>query len=334
MSEKKTILYKIPAYRKFIEWSKQKVYPGFSPLPLHTVASFFFKEVGRGALTIRASSLAYSFMLALFPGIIFLCTLIPYMPFDGFQDKLLSLIEMILPHNAFQAVQSTLTDIIKKQNGGLLSLGFLAALFFSTNGINNLMQAFNKASLQPETRGWVKQRLVAISLTIVTVMALIVGMTVLAFSEFIISKIKAEIHFKDWIWVYVITAVRWFILALVYFTTISIVYRYGPSYAKRWRLFSPGAWMATILTILTTWGFTYYINNFGNYNKVYGSLGTLIVVMIWLFLNSLIMLLGFELNASLDLSRRSVKIVRPKYNTFKKEQALLRQRNELKKDTE
>lgn len=237
---------------------------------------------------------------------------------------------MVLPDNAFKAVQSTLVDIIKKQNGGLLSFGFIAALLFSTNGVNNLMQAFNKASLQPETRGWLKQRMVAVSLTMVTAFALILGLSIITFSEFIISKIKAEIHFKDWIWLYVINTVRWFILAMVYFTTISIVYRYGPSYAKRWRLFSPGAWLATILTILTTWGFTFYINNFGNYNKVYGSIGTLIVIMIWLFLNSLIMLLGFELNASIDLSRRSVKIVRPRYNTFKKAEAELKLRNEIK----
>lgn len=293
--------------------------PGFSPLPLYTVGSFFFQEISRDSLVTKASALAYNFMLAIFPGIIFLFTLIPYIPVDGFQDQLMSTISLVLPFNAFQAVQSTLEDIIKKQNGGLLSFGFFAALFFSTNGVNNLMQAFNKSSLQPETRGWLKQRLVAITLTVIMVLALIFGLSTITIGEYIISRLKSEIHFKDWFWIYIIAGVRWFILVIVYFTTISILYRYGPSHPKKWKLFSPGAWLATILALLTSWGFAFYINNFGNYNKVYGSIGTLIVIMIWLYLNSLIILIGFELNASIDLSKRSIRIVRPRFNTFKDE---------------
>lgn len=302
-----------------MDWTKKTVLPGFSPLPLYTVGTFFFQEISRDSLVTRASSLAYSFMLAIFPGIIFLFTLIPYIPIEGFQDKLLSLIAMILPLNAFDAVKSTLEDIIKKQNGGLLSFGFLAALFFSTNGISNLMQAFNKSSLQPETRGWLKQRFVALSLTVITVFALILGLAIITVGEFVITALQSEIRIGESIWVYIIAMVRWFILAVIYFTTISILYRYGPSYQKKWKLFSPGSWLATILAILTSWGFTYYINHFGNYNKLYGSIGTLIVIMIWLFLNSLIILIGFELNASIDLSKRSIRIIRPRFNTFREE---------------
>jgi len=100
--------------------------------------------------------------------------------------------------------------------------------------------------------------------------------------------------------------------------TISILYRYGPSHSKKWRLFSAGSWLATILAFLSIWAFSFYINNFGSYNKIYGSIGTLIVIMIWLYLNSLILLIGFELNASVDLTKRSVKIIRPNFNVFKK----------------
>lgn len=305
-------------YKRFIEWSKSAVLPGFAPLPLHTVASFFFKEIAKESLITRASSLAYSFLLAIFPGIIFLCNLIPYLPFDGFQDKLLSSLGMVLPHNAYITAKSTLVDIIKKQNGGLLSFGFFAALFFSTNGINSLMRNFNKSTLQVETRGPVKQRMVAIFLTIIVVTALILGMATIALGEFIISKIRHEIHINEWFWLNLVALLRWCILALFYFTAISILYRYGPAHAKRWRLFSPGAWLATVLTILTSWGFTYYINHFGNYNKVYGSIGTLIVIMIWMFLNSLIIMIGFELNASIDVSKQSVRIIKKRYNSFKK----------------
>ncbi|RNL52227.1 YihY/virulence factor BrkB family protein [Pedobacter jejuensis] len=305
-------------YSNFIEWSKGCVLPGFSPLPLYTVATFFFKEIGKESLVNKSSSLAYSFMLAIFPSIIFLFTLIPFIPISGFQDKLLSLIELILPHNAFEAFEVTLKDIVKNQNKGLLSFGFLSAIFFATNGVKNLMKAFNKASLVIETRSWIKQRIIALVLTMTIFFSVILCISAMAIGELLLNYIKTELHIKDSLAVYAIQLTRWTLLTVLYFITISILYRYGPSHAKKWKLFSAGSWLATILAFLTIWGFSFYINNFGSYNKVYGSIGTLIVVMIWLYLNSLILLIGFELNASVDVSKRSVKILRPTFNLFKK----------------
>lgn len=311
-------LLKLKIYSKFIEWTKICVLPGFSPLPLYTVATFFFKEIGKDSLVNKSSSLAYSFMLAIFPGIIFLFTLIPFIPIKGFQDQLLSLIELVLPHNAFDAFESTLKDIVKNQNSRLLSFGFISALFFATNGVKNLMKAFNKSSLIIETRGWLKQRFIALILTTVICFSIIICISAMALGEVILNYIKNELHIKDSLAVYAIQLTRWALLAILYFITISILYRYGPSHTKKWKLFSAGSWLATILAFLTIWGFSFYINHFGSYNKVYGSIGTLIVVMIWLYLNSLILLIGFELNASVDVSKRSVKIIRPTFNLFKK----------------
>jgi len=311
-------LLKLKFYSKFIEWTKVCVLPGFSPLPLYTVATFFFKEIKKDSLVNKSSSLAYSFMLAIFPGIIFLFTLIPFIPVKGFQDQLLSLIELVLPHNAFDAFEATLKDIIKKQNSRLLSFGFVSAIFFATNGVKNLMKAFNKSSLIIETRSWLKQRFIALVLTTVICFSIIICISAMALGEILLTYIKNELHIKDSLAVYAIQFTRWALLAILYFITISILYRYGPSHAKKWKLFSAGSWLATILAFLTIWGFSFYINNFGSYNKVYGSIGTLIVVMIWLYLNSLILLIGFELNASVDVSKRSVKIIRPTYNLFKK----------------
>ena len=140
----------------------------------------------------------------------------------------------------------------------------------------------------------------------------------MALGEVLLKYIKEELHLKASLAVYAIQFTRWSLLAGLYFITISILYRYGPSHAKKWKLFSAGSWLATILAFLTIWGFSFYINHFASYNKVYGSIGTLIVVMIWLYLNSFILLIGFELNASVDVSKRSVKIIRPNYNLFKK----------------
>mgnify|MGYP003576638535 CR=1 FL=1 len=310
-------LLRFKAYQQFLDWTKVVILPGFSPLPLYTVATFFFQEIAKDSLVNKASSLAYSFLLAIFPSIIFLFTLIPYIPIDNFQNQLLDLIALVLPQNAFVAVESTLEDIIKNQNGRLLSVGFILALWFATNGVDTLMKAFNKSSLILETRSFLKQRLVAMTLTIMMAFALIIGLGLITVSEFVLNFLKDKLIFQDSFWIQVIALVRWIILLAIYFVTISILYRYGPSHSKKWKLFSAGSWLATILAALTFWGFAFYINNFGNYNKLYGSIGTLIVVMIWLYLNSLIILLGFELNASIDLSKRSIRIVKPRFNSFK-----------------
>jgi len=314
-------LLKLKIYSLFIEWTKVCVLPGFSPLPIYTVASFFFKEIGKDTLVNKASSLAYNFMLAIFPGIIFLFTLIPYIPKRiGFQEQLMSLLALVLPNNAFDALETTINEIVNIQNGSLLSIGFLLSLFFSTNGVHNLMVAFNKSSLIVETRTWLKQRLVAIILTLIIVLSVIICIAAMAMGELVLNYLKEEINYKGGLTVYIIRFTRWALLGLLYFITVSILYRYGPAHAKKWKFFSAGSWLATILAFLTIWGFSFYINNFSSYNKIYGSIGTLIVIMIWLYLNSLILLIGFELNASVDLSKRSVKIIRPNFNLFKKSQ--------------
>ena len=311
-------LLKFKPYFMFIEWTKILVLPGFSPLPLYTIATFFFKEISNDAIVNKSSSLAYNFMLAIFPGIIFLFTLIPYIPKRiGFQKQLMSLLELVLPNNAFLAFEATINDIINIQNGSLLSIGFFLSLFFATNGVHNLMNAFNKASLIVETRTILKRRLVALLLTIFLALSMIVCIVAMALGEIIINFLDQQIDYTGNITIYAIQFTRYALLGALYFINVSILYRYGPAHAKKWKFFSPGSWLATILAFLTIWGFSFYINNFSTYNKLYGSIGTLMVVMIWLYLNSLILLVGFELNASVDLSKRSIKIVKPNFNFFK-----------------
>lgn len=312
-------LMKLKIYSLFIEWTKVCVLPGFSPLPIYTVATFFFKEIAKETLVNKASSLAYNFMLAIFPAIIFLFTLIPYIPKSiGFQDTLMDLLALVLPQNAFLAFETTINEIINIQNGSLLSVGFVLSLFFATNGVHKLMVAFNKSSLVVETRTWLKQRMVAIILTVVIALSVIVCIVAMAMGEIVLNYLQKELHYKGGITLFAINVTRWTLLGILYFITVSILYRYGPAHAKKWKFFSAGSWLATVLAFLTIWGFSFYINNFSSYNKIYGSIGTLIVVMIWLYLNSLILLVGFELNASVDLSKRSVKIIRPNFNLFKK----------------
>ncbi|RKR83597.1 membrane protein [Mucilaginibacter gracilis] len=314
-------LLRLRFYRYILDWTKVIILPGFRPLPLYTVATFFFEEIKQESLVNKASSLAYSFLLAIFPGTIFLFTLIPYIPIHKFQKTLLDLLQLILPKNAYDVFQSTIIDIVKNQHGGLLSFGFLSAMFFATNGVHKLMRAFNKSSLLLETRTWLRRRWVALVLTMLILLSLIVGIFILVMSQSIISYIQFKLDTRGKFWIYLITLLRWFIVVILFFVTVSILYRYGPAHKRRWKFLSPGSIMATFLALLTSWGFTFYINHFSAYNKLYGSIGTLIVIMLWLYINSIIILVGFELNASIDLSKQNIKIAKPEYNRFKTKNA-------------
>lgn len=319
MKKVHTKLLRFTLYERFIAWTKTAVLPGFGSLPLYTVSAFFFQEIRQEAILNKASSLAYNFMLAIFPGIIFLFTLIPYIPVDNFQNQLMELLQFALPDSAFEFLETTLNDIINRQNSGLLSVGFILCTFFATNGMTTLMMTFNKASLSQENRSWGQRRLTALGLSLAFVLALSIGIFLYAGTNFFINYLKKQIDYDlSWFWTFIIKFVQWLFLFGIYFFTVSIVYKFGPSRNQRWRFFTPGATLATILAVLTFSGFAFYINQFGAYNKLYGSIGTLIVVMIWMYLNALILIVGFELNASIALSKQSIKIVKPKvYNSFK-----------------
>ncbi|HEY0246166.1 MAG TPA: YihY/virulence factor BrkB family protein, partial [Mucilaginibacter sp.] len=173
------ILLRTKPYRRFIEWTKSVILPGFGMLPLYSVLVNFINEFLYGPLLNKASSLAYNFMLALFPGTIFLFTLIPYIRIRNFQAQLLQILASILPTNAYLAFQTTIEDIIKNQNGKLLSLGFITALYFATNGVSNLMRAFNSSSLIIEKRSWLKRRMIAMALTVVISISLLIAIVIM-----------------------------------------------------------------------------------------------------------------------------------------------------------
>ena len=311
------ILLRNTYYREFIEWSRALVLPGFGTMSLFDVVTTIADEILHGTMLNKASAIAYNFLLAFFPGMIFLITLIPYVPVKNFQAVLLQLVQSILPTNAYLAFHTTITDIIVKQNGQLLSFGVITALYFATNGISNLMRNFNNASLIVEKRTWFKRRMIAMVLTVVISIFLVVAIAIMIAGQGVISYLQHHLDSKSSVWVYIFALSRWIIIAIIFFGSVSVLYRYGPAHKLKWPYLSPGAILATALALLTSLGFTYYINNFSSYNKLYGSLGTLIVVMIWLYLNSLILLIGFELNANIDLSKRSIKILKPRLNTFK-----------------
>ena len=282
----------------------QQIKPfGFSGLSIYDVAIFFWKGLMEGAITTRASSLAFNFFLAFFPSIIVFFTLIPYIPIKGLQETLMELLGTVLPPSTNEITFQTLEDIINNPRGGLLSIGFILALYFSTNGINSLIEAFNSSYHIREIRPLIQQRILSLGLTLLLSVMLIIAIGLIIFGTVVVNYlVSAEIittSAAD-----LIIYGKWMVMLAMLFFGISILFHLGPALKSKWKLFSPGSIFATIFIIITSIGFNYYIQNFSQYNKIYGSIGTLIIILLWMYFNSIILLTGFELNASISNAKK------------------------------
>lgn len=298
--------------KSFVSYTKRVALPGFDNLPIYNVAEFFFTGIQRGGVVTRAQALAFSFFLALFPAIIFLFSVIPFIPIKDFQNQLLELIANILPSNAYEAVRTTIFDIVKIHHGGLLSFGFLTALYFTTNGLMTLMRGFNSSYHVTESRSPIQRRFVAIILTFILSLLVVVATVLIIFSETATNYLVKHHILKNKTQVAMILLGKWAVVLALFFTAISFLYYYAPSVRKKWRFVSAGSTFATLLSVVVSIGFAYFVNHFGSYNKIYGSIGTLIVVMLWMYFNALVLILGFELNASIDNAKSKAEKLKPK----------------------
>jgi membrane protein len=205
-----------------------------------------------------------------------------------------------MPKSAYEATQTTIEDIIKHQRGGLLSIGFITALYFSHNGFHAMINAFNLTSHAIESRKQLTQRLISILLVFITTILLVAAIILIILSEVFLRKIPLE---DTWSAILVQLG-RIVIIFGLFFCIISFIYYLAPSKKSGWKFVSGGSTVATLLTIILSVGFAFYVNNFGQYNKLYGSIGTLIVILLWLYFNSIVLLLGFELNASIHSAKK------------------------------
>lgn len=287
----------------FVQKTKKIVLPGFDNVPLYEVGNFFIKGILRGSVSIRAAAFSYNFFMALFPAIIFLFTIIPYIPIPGFQDELLQLMQDFFPKATYAAVEDTVFDIIKRPRGGLLSLGFVLALYFATNGIHSLMIAFNQTFHSFETRSWIKVRLTSIVLVFILSFLLFIAIVLIIIGPIVIDFVADNLGIRDSFVYYLIIAAKWIITVALLFFAYSFLYYFAPARKSRFRFISAGSTLATVLTIITSIGFNYYVNNFAQYNSLYGSIGTLIIIMVWIYFNAMIVIVGFELNASIRHAR-------------------------------
>ncbi|MDQ1332052.1 MAG: hypothetical protein QG576_86 [Bacteroidota bacterium] len=282
---------------------KNLVLPGFDGIPINHVMKFVVKGFRKGVLVTRASSIAFNLLMALLPASIFIFTLIPFIPIPNFQEELIKLFESILPVTAFSFLETTIIDVVTNKSGGLLLIMFIATIIFSTNGIHAIIHAFVVSAHTFKTRTWINQRKISIALLLIVVMMIAFSGFLVIFWKMAVTRlVELEILEKKMM-IYVLVFLKWLLVIILMFLAISSLYYLAPARKTDFRFISPGSTLATILFILTSLGFSAYVNNFGQYNKLYGWIGTLMVILVWLYLNSIALLIGFELNVSIKAAR-------------------------------
>lgn len=281
-----------------IKKSKVTSLPGFNGIAVFDVVNFFIGQVKTIGMTERASAIAFNFVMAIPPAIIFLFTLIPFIPItDAFQQEMFSLIKDVIPGEKDNSVLiKFLEDFINKPRNGLLSLGFLLSLFFSSNAMMGIMRSFDKNYIGFKKRKGLQSRLVALKITMF--------LYLFVFSSVLLLVARGAV--LEWLGITnetvlaVINNLRWLIVILLFFACISYIYRHAPSVHKKWKFINPGSIVATFLMLLLTFLFSWWVSRFGNYNQLYGSIGTVLIIMALIFINSLVLLIGFELNVSIS----------------------------------
>ncbi len=293
-----------------IKLARKIIIPGMSGIPAYDIIEFFFKGIQQSSLISRANAVSFTFLLAIFPGILFFFTLIPYFPIENLQETIMNMLSRAMPEDAFNTVEETIRGIISRNNKGLLSLGFVLSLFFATNGMMGLIKAFNRTAHTIESRSDIKVRLISILLVVIISLMVIISMTLLVSTNFVLNYlVERGFIQKEWTQGMILIG-KWVVTFLMVFLAISTIYYLAPAKRKGFHFLSPGSTFATFLAFVFILGFNIYIENFSQYNKLYGSLGTIIILMLWVNFNMITLLIGFELNASIHDAKRRGRSIR------------------------
>ena len=298
-------IYRLPVIRTIIRFSKRFRPFGFEGISLYEVSRFFIQHIKKGSLNQRAAAISFNFIMALPPAGIFLFSLVPLFPVaDQFYNEVNSFVREITPNAATRdAVENFLADFFKRPKNSLLSIGFITSLYFSSNAVLGIIHSFNQSIHEKESKAFFAYRWKAIRLTFVIILIFIASILLLitqgALFNWLLLLLKIDSVFIKWL----IIIVRWVVIVGLFFYSIAFIYRHAPSVEKKWKLISPGSIVASALIILFTFMFSYWINNFAAYT-IYGSIGTILILMIFVNFISLVLLIGFELNLSIKLLKR------------------------------
>lgn len=279
--------------------------PGLDGLTFYDLWSIYINGIIEGTFSTRASAIAYSFFMAIFPFLIFILNLIPYINFiDDFQLHFLVFMDSLMPPTTSEAFNDIFYDIASTPRAGLLSFTFLLSLFLMTNGVNAIFTGFEFSYHTHVNRSIVRQYVIAIGVSVIMALLLLVIVVLVVYLTYAVDDLdELGFLFKDIFTAQLMTYSAFIILV---YLGVATLYYFGTREGRESSFFSVGALFTTILIIITTFLFGLYITNFSNYNELYGSIGALLVLMVYIWLNSNILLLGFELNASLNKLRKNI----------------------------
>lgn len=298
-TESEDTKFKFPIIGKIVTLSKRIKIPGSNGLSLYDLMAIYGTGIIKGTFSSRATSIAYSFFVALFPFLLFILNLIPYIPVEGFQTRFLIFIEELLPPQTSDFFYPVIADIaVNPRGSGLISFVILLALFLAANGVNAIFSAFEYSFHVTINRGFFRQYMVALVVSIFLALLLLITVGVILYGEIVINDLKGKAYIVNDL--FYISALQITIFFIMIYTIIATLYYYGTKEGKESKFFSVGALVTTLLFLLTTYLFGVYINNFSNYNELYGSIGALLIMMFYIWINSNLLLLGFELNISLQ----------------------------------
>ena len=292
--EYKERLLKLPVIGFLTNLSDKIKVPGLKGMSLYDLLEMYVIGIVKGAVTSRAGSIAFSFFMALFPFVLFVLTLIPYIPIENFQEDFMFLIEQALPPKTADSVDFVINDIANNTYGGLLSSVFVLSIFLMANGINALFSGFEYTYHKIKTRNIFWQYVAALYTSIIMALLLLLTVAVIIYFEIGVQKLKSNGFVTDDIqW---ITRGKNIILLIMLLVGVSILYFFGTKEGKNIKFFSPGSVFTTLLIIVNFILFGIYVSKFAKYNELYGIIGTVLILMLFIWLNSIILLLGFELN--------------------------------------
>lgn len=277
--------------------SKKLVLPGFSGLTFYQVIKFTWAGIQKGRITNRAAAVSFRILLSLPPVLIVLLSIIPFIPIENFQENLLMYISKTMPENAYSLVEQTLNDLITKKQQTLISISFILALFYASNAIQAILDGFSHSYNIEKSQSIIIQYARSFGLMLVFSFAMTIGVALITFSGPVLSYLQELNIIGGDIFVFLIEFAKWIFVIILFEIAISLLYRAGHS--GKWRAINAGASFATLGFIIVSSLFGWYVNSFSTYNKLYGSVGTALVVMLWLYFNSIVLLIGFEINAGI-----------------------------------
>ncbi|WP_124980531.1 YihY/virulence factor BrkB family protein [Nonlabens xiamenensis] len=310
MGKLKQILDRIPVLSWFVAITNRYKLPGFEGMTAWDLWETYSMGILQGAFSARASAISYSFFMALFPFILFILNLIPFIQIENFQEEVLLFVNELLPAQAAGAFDNIFKEIALQENTGLLTLAFLTSLFLMSNGINAIFNGFERSYHAEINRGFFRQYVVALGVSVILVLFLFIGVVVTGVVEFWIAELRARDFMTEDSMTVWLSLIRYVLLIFMLYLFICTLYYTGTRDGRQTKFFSVGAAFTTLLIILFSYLYGIYIDNFSSFNEIYGSIGALLILMVYIWLNANLLLLGFELNASLRaLKARNLKSV-------------------------